>query len=59
MDLDEDRLNSAAVPGSRIAGSVRPTEHDEALMAPKLLSKARETAESASAEAIFYRQGSH
>jgi hypothetical protein len=53
MDIDEDRLNSAAVLGSRIAGLVRSEEHDSALMAPKLLSKARAMAENTSAEAIF------
>ena len=37
MDIDEDRLNSAAVLGSRIAELVRSAEHDNALMAPKLL----------------------
>ena len=53
VDMDEDRLNSAAVLGSRIAGFVRSAEHDSALMAPKLLSKARVMAENASAEAVF------
>ena len=53
MDRDEDRLNSAVVLGSRIAGLVRSAEHDSALMAPKLLSKARVMAENASAEAVF------
>jgi hypothetical protein len=50
---DDDRINSAAVLGSRIAGLVRSEEHDKPLMAPKLLSKARATAENASAEAVF------
>ena len=49
MDFDDDRLNSAAVLGSGTAGLVRSAEHDSALMAPKLLSKARVMAESASA----------
>jgi hypothetical protein len=53
MDFDEDRLNSAAVLGSRIAELVRSEEHDSALMAPKLISKARAMAENASAEAVF------
>ena len=53
MPIDDDRLNSAAVLGSRIAGLVRSAEHDNALMAPKLLSKARVMAENASAEAVF------
>jgi hypothetical protein len=53
MDVDEDRLNSAAVLGGWIAGLVRSAEHDNALMAPKLLSKARVMAENASAEAVF------
>ena len=53
MDIDDDRLDSAAVLGSRIAGLVRSEEHDKALMAPKLLSKARVMAENASAEAVF------
>ena len=53
MDIDEDRLNSAAVLGSRIAGLVRSEEYDNALMAPKLLSKARVMAENRSVEAIF------
>ena len=53
MDIDEDRLNSAAVLGSRIAGLVRSAEHDSALMAPKLLSKARVMAENASAGVDF------
>jgi hypothetical protein len=53
VELDEDCLNSAAVLGSRIAGLVRSAEHDSALMAPKLLSKARVMAENASAEAVF------
>jgi len=53
MPPDDDRLNSAAVLGSRIAGLVRSAEHDSALMAPKLLSKARVMAENASAEDVF------
>jgi hypothetical protein len=53
MDFDEDRLDSAAVLGSRIAGLVRSEEHDKAFMAPKLLSKARVMAENASAENVF------
>jgi hypothetical protein len=53
MDLDEDRLNSAAALGSRIEGLVRSAEHDDALMAPKLLAKARVMAETQSAEAVF------
>ena len=53
MPSDDDRLNSAAVLGSWIAGLVRSEEHDSALMAPKLLSKARVMAENASAEAVF------
>lgn len=51
--FDDDLLNSAAVLGSRIAKIVRSAEHDRALMAPKLLSKARAMAEHASAEEIF------
>ena len=50
---DEDRLNLAAVLGSRIAELVRSAEHDKDLMAPNLLSKARARAENASAEAAF------
>ncbi len=53
MDIDEDRLNSAAALGSRIAALVRSAEHDSALMAPKLLSKARALAENASADTVF------
>jgi len=53
MLVDDDRINSAAALGSRIAGLVRPAEHDSALTAPKLLSKARVMAENASVEAIF------
>jgi hypothetical protein len=53
MSSDDDRLDSAAVLGSRIAGLVRSAEHDNALMAPKLISKARVMAENASAEAVF------
>jgi hypothetical protein len=53
MPADDDRLNSAAVLGSWIAGLVRSAEHDRALMAPKLLSKARVLAENASAEVVF------
>ena len=53
MQVDDDRLNSAAVLGSRIAGLVRSADHDRLLMAPKLLSKARAMAENASTEAIF------
>jgi hypothetical protein len=53
VDMDEDRLNSAAVLGGWIAGLVRSAEHDNALMSPKLLSKARVTAESASADTGF------
>jgi hypothetical protein len=52
MFTDDDRLNSAAVLGSRIAELVRSAEHDSALMAPKLL-KARVMAEDASAGVIF------
>jgi hypothetical protein len=52
MSVDDDRLNSAAVLGGWIAGLVRSAGHDNALMAPKLLSKAR-VAENASAEAVF------
>lgn len=48
MSTDEDRLDSAAFLGSGTAGLVRSAD-DEALMAPKLLSKARVMAESASA----------
>ena len=53
VHIDDDRLNSAAVLGSRIAGLIRSAEHDNALMAPKLLSKAQVMAENASAEAVF------
>jgi hypothetical protein len=53
VHVDDDRLNSAAVLGSRIAGLVRSAEHDQALTAPKLLSKARVMAANASAEAVF------
>ena len=53
VHVDDDRLKSAAVLESRIARLVRSAEHDEALMAPKLLSKARAMVESASAEAVF------
>jgi hypothetical protein len=53
MSTDDDRLNSAAVLGSRIADLVRSAEHDNALMAPKLLSKARVMAENASADTVF------
>jgi hypothetical protein len=50
---DDDRLNSAAVLRSRITGLVRSAEHDNALIAPKLLSKDRVMAESASADTVF------
>jgi hypothetical protein len=53
IPADEDRLNSAAVLGGWIAGLVRSAEHDNALMAPKLLSKARVMAQNAPAEAVF------
>jgi len=53
MQVDDDRLNSAAVLGSRIAGLVRSADHDRLLMAPKLLAKAQVMAENASAETIF------
>ena len=53
VDMDDDRLNSAAVLGGWIAGLVRSEEYDNALMAPKLLSNARARAENASAEAVF------
>jgi hypothetical protein len=53
MDIDEDRLDSAAVLGSRIACLLRSEEHDHALMAPKLFSKARAMAENASADTVF------
>ncbi|MFG3596481.1 hypothetical protein [Bradyrhizobium sp. RDI18] len=53
VDLDEDRLNSHLVLGGLIGNIVRASEYDRVLMAPKLLSKARVMAESASVEAIF------
>ena len=53
VDLDEDRLNSAAVLGGMIANIVGALEHDRVLMAPKLLSKARVMVENASPEAVF------
>lgn len=53
VSTDDDRLNSAAVLGSRIAGLVRSAEHDEALMAPKLRSKAQVMVEKASDDAVF------
>ncbi|XIA65743.1 hypothetical protein ACFIOY_05780 [Bradyrhizobium sp. TZ2] len=52
-DLDEDRLNSHLVLGGVIGDTVRSSDHDRLLMAPKLLSKARVMAENASVEAIF------
>jgi hypothetical protein len=52
-DLDEDRLNSHLVLGGMIGDTVRASDHDRLLMAPKLLSKARVMAENASAEAVF------
>lgn len=45
-------INSAAILGSRIVGLVRSAEHDSALMAPKLHSKARVLAENASVDAV-------
>ena len=56
MQVTDDRLDLAAVLGSRIAGLVRSAEYDSALMAPKLLSKARAVAESASARSSFQSQ---
>jgi hypothetical protein len=53
MPADHDRLNSHLVLGGWIAGLVRSAEHDNALMAPKLLSKARVMAENASADTVF------
>ena len=53
VSTDDDRLDLAAVLGSRIAGLVRSAEHDSALIAPKRLSKARVMAENASVEAVF------
>ena len=46
-----DRARQASL-GSWIADLVRSTEHDNALMAPKLHSKARVMAENVSAEAV-------
>ena len=51
-DLDEDRLNSHLVLGGVIGDTVRASDHDRLLMAPKLLSKARMMAENASVEAV-------
>jgi hypothetical protein len=53
VDLDDDRLSSYLVLGGVIGDTVRPSDHDRLLMAPKLLSKARVMAENASVEAIF------
>lgn len=53
IDIDDDRLNSAAVLGSWIAELVRLAEYDTALMAPKLLSKSKAIDGNRSAEAIF------
>jgi hypothetical protein len=53
VDLDDDRLNSHLVLVGVIGDTVRSSDHDRLLMAPKLLSKARVMAENASAEAVF------
>ena len=53
VSTDDDRLDLAAALGSRIEGLVRSAGHDDALMSPKLLAKARVMAESQSAEAFF------
>ena len=53
VDLDEDRLNSHLVLGGVIGDTVRASDHDRLLMAPKLLSKARVMAENASADTVF------
>jgi hypothetical protein len=53
VDMDEDRLNSAAVLGGVIGDIMRVSEHDNALMAPKQLSRARVMAENASADTVF------
>jgi hypothetical protein len=53
VDLDDDRLNSHMVLGGLIGDTVRASDHDRLLMAPKLLSTTRAIAESASAEAVF------
>jgi hypothetical protein len=52
-DLDDDRLNSHMVLGGVIGDTVRSSDHDRLLMAPKLLSKTRVIAENASAEVVF------
>jgi hypothetical protein len=53
VDLDDDRLNSHLILGEVIGDTVRASDHDRLLMAPKLLSKARVMAENPSAEAVF------
>ncbi|WP_426530478.1 hypothetical protein [Bradyrhizobium sp. McL0615] len=53
VELDDDRLNSAAVLGGVIGDTMRSSDHDRLLMAPKLFAKARAGAENASAEAVF------
>jgi hypothetical protein len=53
VDVDEDRLNSATVLGGMIGDTVRASDYDRLLMAPKLLSKAGVIAENVSAEAVF------
>lgn len=51
--FDDRSLDLSLVLGEVVADMVGAAEHDRALMAPKLLSKRRATAGSASAEAIF------
>ena len=52
-DLDDDRLSSHLVLGGVIGDTVRASDHDRLLIAPKLLSKARVMAKNASDDTVF------